>query len=148
MKLPIALSALTAILIAVPAAAGPEAFKTGPLIEGHGENAAVPAAAPLPADAHFRIAFDVAEKAEDGKANRRINSAARFLNMHVAAGTPAENLQIAIVVHGPAVGDLLNDEAFGGVNPSAGLISALIDHGVSIEMCGQTAAYRDISQED
>jgi len=138
---------LAATLIATPAIAGPEDFSTGPLIEGHGEHAAVPGATELPIDAHFRVAFDIAEKAEEGQANRRINSAARFLNMHVAVGVPRENLQVAIVVHGPAAGDLLNAEAFGGDNPSAGLVAELIGNGVSIELCGQTAAYRGIDEE-
>ena len=44
--------------------------------------------------------------------------------------------------------DLVTDERYGAQNANAGLIAALIDAGVRIELCGQTAAFRDITQED
>jgi intracellular sulfur oxidation DsrE/DsrF family protein len=51
-------------------------------------------------------------------------------------------------VHGGAYRDLLNAESYGGDNPNAPLIEQLIAHGVTIELCGQTAAYRDVSEDD
>lgn len=134
---------------AVPVAqAAPGPFTTGPVIADYGEVADVPEAAAIAEGTIFRVAFDVAEAAEAGKTNRYINSAARFINMNARAGVPLENIRVAIVIHGPASGDLLNDEAFGGPNPNAGLIAALIETGVTIELCGQTAAYRGIEAGD
>jgi len=129
------------------AVAGPDDFKTGPLIEAYGGVAEI-ADARLDAETRFKIAYDVAKAADTGEINRRLETAARFLNMHAAAGVPSENMQIAIVVHGGASKDLVTDARYGGENANAGLISALIDAGVSIELCGQTAAYYDITQED
>ncbi|QOW23003.1 DsrE family protein [Novilysobacter avium] len=96
----------------------------------------------------FQVAFDVATAAEPEKLNRQLESAARFINMHVAAGVPKENLKLAMVVHGGAAIDLTSDAKFGSVNPNAGLIAALQEAGVSIQLCGQTAVARDIRADD
>ena len=68
--------------------------------------------------------------------------------MNARAGVAPEDMRVAIVIHGPASGGLLNDAAFGGPNPNAGLIAALIEAGVTIELCGQTAAHRGIEADD
>ena len=142
------LCALLGLFLAPCAWAGPQDFAAGPAIKSHGRVAAVPSAPPLDADMRFRVAFDVAAAADPGQPNRQLDSAARFINMHVAAGVARENIGLAIVVHGAAAMDLTSDEKFGGENPSAGLIAALIDSGVTIQLCGQTAAFRDIRAED
>lgn len=139
--------ALLTLAACGPASAGAENFSTGPAIEDYGAVADVPGIK-LGADTQFKIAFDVAAPAEEGKANRRLESAARFINMHAAAGVPVENMDLAIVVHGPAAMDLTKDARFGGENATAGLVAALLEAGVSITLCGQTAAYRDIDESD
>jgi intracellular sulfur oxidation DsrE/DsrF family protein len=128
--------------------AGAEAFHEGPLIEGYGKIAEVPGASAVPKDATFRVAWDVAEAAEPGALNRRFDTVARFMNMHVAAGVPAERLQLALVVHGGAHRDLLRDAAYGGENPNGALIAQLVEHGVRVTLCGQTAAYYDVTASD
>ena len=127
--------------------AGPEDFKKGPVFENYGAVAFVPGVE-FDASTQFKVAFDVASAAEEGEINRRLESAARFINMHVAAGMPLENINLAVVVHGPAAMDLVTDDRYGSENANAGLIAALIDAGVSIQLCGQTAAYRDIAKSD
>lgn len=128
--------------------AGPADFSPGPLIAEYGGVARVEGADPLPADAAFRVVFDVSEAAEPGALSRRLESAARFLNMHAAAGVPEENINVAIVVHGGASRDLRREPQAGEDNANAPLIAALIAHGVKIYLCGQTAAYYDIEPED
>ena len=91
--------------------AGSQDFKPGKLVSGHGLIAPVPEAVPIPDGASFKVAFDLAKFAGEGSVNRQINSAARFLNMHHAAGVPAENLQLALIVHGGAHRDFLTVEA-------------------------------------
>lgn len=136
---------ISAALLATAAMAEPEQrFSPGPIITEYGPTAIVADAAPLPKDVAFKVAFDVAEVAEEGKANRRLESAARFLNLHARAGVPAENMSLAIVVHGGASADLVA----GDTNTSQALIEALLESGVRIELCGQTAAYRGISKAD
>lgn len=138
-----------ALALTTPLAyAGPEDFHNGTLIPDFGKIATVPDAIAIPEGTEFKIAFDIAQAAEPGKINRRIVSAARLLNMHAEAGLPPEATSIAIVVHGGASKDLVTNTSYGGENASADLIAALIDAGVRIELCGQSAAYHGISKAD
>ncbi len=136
------------LAMAMPLHAGPDDFSAGPLIAVFGKTAEVPDAAKLPQSTRFKHAFDVAEVGPTDAPNRHFDSAARFLNMHARAGIPAEAMQLAIVVHGPAAMDLVSAERLGRDNPNAALIAALIEAGVSISLCSQTAAYRDIKARD
>lgn len=142
------LRALIAItLLALPVAHATEgAFTKGPLIAEFGEVARVEAAEPLPANASFKVAFNINQAADEaGRLNRRLDSAARFLNMHAAAGVPAENIHVAIVVHGPAVRDLTRADAG---EQNAALVAALQERGARIYVCGQTAASMDIEASE
>jgi len=139
---------LLLLVFAPLAIAGEEDFHAGTLIEDFGQIATVKDAQPLPANTRLMVAFDVAKEAAEGEANRSLNSAARFLNMHVEAGVPANQLSVAIVVHGGASKDLLNADKLGHENPNAALITALLEAGTSITLCGQTAAYYDIEAAD
>ena len=128
----------------MPAFAGPEGFKTGPAIEAYGPTAPVPDAERLAEDTVLKVAFDTSVAAEPGKLNKTLESAARFLNMHESIGIPAENISLAVVVHGGAAADLLAEEG----NANAPLIAALAEHRVRIILCGQTAAYRGFTRDD
>lgn len=138
------IAALLSLGLAATAHAGPEDFHPGTAIPDFGKIADVASADAIPADTVFKVAFDVAKAADEGQTNRNFDSAARFINMHVAAGVPLDQIHVAIVVHGPAASDLTDRED----NASAALIAALIDSGASITLCGQTAAYRDIAASD
>lgn len=123
-------------------------FKTGPLITDYGPVVVVEGADPLPAGTGFSVAFDVTARGAEGALNRKFESAARFLNMHAAVGVDPENMRLAVVVHGPAVLDLTGDDRFGGTNPSEQLISILQKHGVRFIVCGQSAAFQNVSKDD
>lgn len=125
------------------AIAGPEKFVPGAHIEGFGPYAPVADPAITPGS-EFKIAYDVASAAEAGQINRGLESAARFLNMVTAAGVPAENLKVAIIVHGAAAADLQRRYTDGTPNPNAGLVEALVAKGVTVQLCGQTAVMRDV----
>ena len=138
-----------AAAIATPhALAGPEAFHPGKLIPEYGMIADVPDAAPMPPETTFKLAIDVTDGGKDGEINGRFNTAASFLNLQHAAGIAAENVDIALVVHGTAYRDLLTDAAYGGENPNAELIKILQSHGVQFYYCGQAAAGRDVAAKD
>lgn len=144
------------MLIAVPAAAAAAprpGFHAGPVFSGFGDIASVDSDLAIPSSSVFKVAFDVSAKATPGEINRTIDAAARFINMHVAAGVPVANIKVAIVVHGPASGDLLKSEAYaarnkGAVNGSAAPISALAAHGVDVWLCGQSAVASSIDKAD
>ncbi|MEP2101803.1 MAG: DsrE family protein [Parasphingorhabdus sp.] len=144
---------LSVLTLNNPANAQLEGFKTGPVFDEFGPTASVQTDIPIAATTQFRIAFDVAKKADAGKLNRTIESAARFINMHVAAGIPAENIKLAIVVHGGASLDLTKQQLYGTrndgtANGSAKAIDTLQKHGVEFRLCGQSAAAHKITNAD
>lgn len=146
--------ALSAVL-AAPAAAqtGMAAFKPGPVIADYGPHAPVEADMQIPEGTVFKVAFDVAKPAEDGKLNRTLESAARFLNMNAAAGVPEKDIHIAVVVHGKAGFDMFSNAGWGKLhdgaeNPNQKLLRALLDHGVRVIVCGQSAAALGMHKED
>ncbi|UAB78158.1 DsrE family protein [Erythrobacter sp. SCSIO 43205] len=140
--------ALTALgLAAAPLSAqSPDlsAFKPGPVFAEFGEHAPVEGMNPLPEGASFAIAYDVAQQAEDGILNRRLATPARFYNMHVAAGVPAENISLVVVIHGRAVFDLVTDDAREArdmaPNASDSMVKAMLAEGIRFVICGQSAA--------
>ena len=136
---------MAALALATPLAAQDmSAFKPGPVFKDFGPHAPIEGIGKAPADAEFAVAFDVSEPAKDGARNRGIESAARFINMHVAHGVPEDNIRIAVVVHGKAVMDLLAKPD----NTSADMVQVMLDHGVRFIVCGQSAAAYGVTQED
>ncbi len=137
----------TAILAGATSAsalAGPGSFGPGPVIPGYGPIAPVEGALAIPDGTVFRISFDTSTGAQDDGLNSTLTSAARFINMHAAAGVPVEDIHVAIVIHGGAIHDVSTDRA--GAN--ADLVAALVEHGVQIMVCGQSAAWYDVAADD
>ena len=132
-------------LIAPPLLADPV---TGPVVENFGPTWSVPEGSfNLESDQVYRVVMDVARAPEDENSpSRAIESAARFLNLHARNGIRPDQLQLAVVLHGPAAAAALDDAGhqrlFGTANASKALIQALDAAGVTIYLCGQTAAYR------
>ncbi len=133
--------------------AGVQGEYIGPVIQSGG--AVFPVPDPdfeTPLDQTFRVAFEVALAADSpDQVNPGLNTVARFLNMHTQAGVPREQLHAAVVVHGPAGKDLLQDGAYrarvGVGNPNLALLGELAGAGVRIILCGQTAASRGLPRE-
>ena len=135
--------------------AAPAATATpGPVVTDFGAVYDVPAAADLGRRTKgFKAIFDVAASPEDPAAlNRRIETAARFLNMHARAGYSRHRNRAVIVLHGAAAKDALSDAAYqerhGTDNPNSALLAALREAGVEIYLCGQSAAYNGYAPED
>lgn len=126
----------------------------GPVVPSYGPVMAPPPGSyNLDPDAHYKVSMDVMNVAEfPGDKNRHLESAARFLNMHARNGIPADNIEFAIIVHGPAARDLLTDEAYEAryneENPNTGLLKELNAAGVAIYLCSQTAAFRGMAPEE
>lgn len=101
----------------------------------------------------LKVVFDIGRTFGDStKVNSLFNTAARFLNIHVNAQVPVEHLKVAMVIHGAAAYDILNDiqykTKYGINNPNTTLIKRLSEKGVQVILCGQTAAYRNIDKQD
>lgn len=123
-------------------------FSKGPVIKNYGGVAEVKQTHPLSGKEQFKVAYDVADQGGEGKTNRRFESLARFLNMQARAGVRPEQVKLALVVHGKAGFDLLDNnhyrKKFGSDNPNAELLAALQKQGVRVILCGQSAAYNEI----
>ena len=132
--------------------AGIEAFSKGPVFKDFGENAPIEGGLENAKEQHFKVAFDIAKAAEGEAPNRSINSVARFINMHARAGVPVEQIKVVVIVHGPVSTEMLSATAyqkrFNKPNPSLALLQALIEHGVEIVLCGQSAAFNDVAAAD
>lgn len=128
--------------------------QTGPVIESYGPVYDVPAGSwNLKQDTHYKVSMDVSATADfSGDLNRRLESAARFMNLHARNGIDPKNIEFAIVVHGSAGKDLLRDAAyearFDEPNPNTAMLAALHEAGVKIYLCGQTAAHRGFATQD
>ena len=127
---------------------------TGPLIEQFGPvyDVGRPDFA-TPTDLVYRAVFDVGPSPDAvDQVNPRIESLARFLNMHARAGVKPEQMKLALVVHGAAGKDMLSSAAyksrFGVENPNAPLLAALRAQGVRVLLCGQTAAHKGFAREE
>lgn len=127
-------------------------FKDGPLIIGFGKHAPV-STHTVAKDAVFKVAFDVGSTNDKkDEVNRKFNSLARFINMHVAAGVKPDNIQLALVVHGKATLDLLDHQSYQKSytydNPNKPLLNALMSNNVRVILCGQSAAAYDVKNDE
>ena len=133
-------------------ASAAESFNKGPVFKDYGPNVVIPGGLADPASQHFKVVFDAAEQNADGGLNNSFNGIARFINMHVRAGVPVENIQVALVVHGKAGFDLMHNDAYSDKfvedNASAELVTQLLNANVSIHLCGQSATFLGIAADD
>lgn len=149
-------SALCMLILASPLAAQqlPESFSTGPAIPNHGP------VAPQPDDAFnlvrgesYRVVFDATFGARgEHVLNRRLESVARFVNLHARAGIDPADVEIEVVTHGGTTFDMLSREAYrersGVDHPNADLLEALLAFGVTVYLCGQSASAHGIEAEE
>ncbi len=146
---------LTAALsgFALSAQAGESNFHAGPVFSDFGKIATVQTDIPISKRAKLKVLFDSSKPADVGTVNRNLNTVARFINMHVEAGVPEKNIKTAIVFHGKGSFDLTKNSYYstkydGAENENIAIVKALTEQGVRIILCGQTAAYYDITKAD
>ena len=144
---------LPLLLLATPVAAQDVDWQLGPVFDSFGPHVAVEGVDAFAPDTQFSVAFDVAKAAEEGARNRGMESAARFINMHVAKGVAPDNIRAAVVVHGPAVFDLLSAAGWEAheredANGSSAMVREMLDHGVRFIVCGQSAAAHGVAKAD
>jgi intracellular sulfur oxidation DsrE/DsrF family protein len=131
----------------------PPERSTGPVIQNFGGVYPVPNPDfETDTDATYRVAFEVAQPAESpDEVNAQINTLARFLNMHAQAGVDPADMHLALVVHGPAGKDMLDNatyrQRYGVDNPNLPLLEELDAAGVQVILCGQTAMSRNLPRD-
>ncbi|MEP4052564.1 MAG: DsrE family protein [Litorimonas sp.] len=146
---------LPVTLLLIPAAAQAEnaKFGTGPVITEFGQTAPVQTDFKIPKRAKFKVVFDTTAATEPGEINKSLNTAARFLNMHAKAGVAEKDMKLAVVFHSKGSFDLTSSDFYGSKydgaeNANAAIIKALTEKNVRVILCGQTAAYYGIKNDD
>ncbi len=112
-----------------------------PIIPQHGGVVPRPKAVEQPR-AGAKVIFDATADAKPAEINKGLERAARLLNLYGAAGYKAQDVKIAIVLHGEATKSILNDEAYKTRfqeehNPNLPLVRELQKAGVELLVCGQ-----------
>lgn len=110
------------------------------------------AAAPLNPEHSYKVLFDVSQGAKNpGELVPGLVRAGRFINLASLAKVPSENVNIAIVIHGPATHSVLKEsifrERFEKENQNLKLLSELREAGVEIFVCGQALAHLDLKRQ-
>jgi intracellular sulfur oxidation DsrE/DsrF family protein len=141
----------TFAVLCQPALAQPT---TGPVIDGYGaafviDNADVP----LIENHEYRVVFEVTGYDQSpGGVNRNLDRVARFLNLHAKNGVDPKNMHLAVVVHGAALVNALNDDAYRTrleiANPNLELAEKLAAAGVEFYVCGQSMGMRGFDKSE
>ena len=144
---------LAVLLIPAAAQAQESKFQPGTVLSEFGKIAPVQTDFKIPRGTKFKVLYDIVDGAEPGALNRKLNTPARFLNMHAAAGVPEKNMKLAVVIHGKASLDVASAKAYGAAyegaeNGNVEIIKALIEQGVRVILCGQSAAYYGVGHAD
>ena len=138
---------LIAVLLAAPAAA-----TDGPVFKGFGTHTPVEHNVAIPKGMALRHVYDVT-KAASGKLNPGFETAARFINSHVANGVSERDVAVAVVVHGPAIAELTKPEVYtarnpGTTNASEAMVKEMLAKGVRFLVCGQAANAMGVKKAD
>jgi len=126
----------------------------GPVIDGYGLTYPIEYRdIALLEDFKYKVVFDAANYSDDVAAlNARLVSVARFLNMHARNGVPRENMRLAVVLHGAALKNALNNAAYKArydtSNPNLELVMALHRAGVEFYVCGQSMAFGSVEKSE
>jgi len=130
-------------------------FEPGNVIPEFGKTIAVPQAEfHTDTNAVYKVVFDVDRNFDPAEVNKLVETAARFLNMHEKAGVDPDKMHLALVFHGSATKDILNDQAYSKAypetmgNPNTTLFDSLAEAGVQLILCGQSAGAQNIEKKN
>ncbi|MEO7119740.1 MAG: DsrE family protein [Ginsengibacter sp.] len=86
------------------------------------------------------------------KLNPGLVEIARVLNLHVASGIPISHIHPVIIVHGPSLFSIRNNDVFQAKfkkdNPNSKLIEDLMKNGARFIACGQAMNFLDVKKSD
>lgn len=128
--------------IPVAEAADPASPTITPVIAEYGAVVPLPEAAAQPR-AGSKICVDLTAGGDRERLNPAIEKLARYVNLYAGAGKSPAAVEIAVVIHGEATLDVLDDAAYAtafGVkgNPNLKCLRQLKQAGVRFLVCGQS----------
>lgn len=134
-------------LPAKPADRSADLSFSNPVISKYGKVVSLPDATQQPRP-NSRIVVDVIRGGDPTKLNGAIEKVCRYVNIYGGAGREAQQVSIAVVLHGDATLTVLNDGAYEqkfGVarNPNLSCLQELRKANVTIYVCGQSLVGKD-----
>lgn len=139
---------LTLILFLLVATISVDAQKAAnPIIQNFGTIYEITDAVNPDENIEYKIVVDLKTLQRDKESiNPGLNNVARMINLHGLGGVKAENLKVAVAIHGGATDVILNNEAYQKKyeldNPNLKLIDELKEAGVELYVCGQSLLAR------
>jgi intracellular sulfur oxidation DsrE/DsrF family protein len=127
--------------------------QAGPVINAGGKHAPVPNMTfAVPKDLEYKVVWDIeVGPAKLGELNDEYNVPARFVNQGAALGFPAARVKAAVVIHGAAGEEMLDNAEYkarkGVDNPNITLLTEMSKAGIRIILCGQTVDSRKLPRE-
>lgn len=93
----------------------------------------------------FRVVYDIKDDVWEAGIGKGLYYVRGLLEAYKNQGVPAKNLKISVVLHGATAYWLLNEDAYRqykhdefDFNPHDRVLSELLAHGVSVEVCNLT----------
>jgi intracellular sulfur oxidation DsrE/DsrF family protein len=133
-----------------------KATMTYPVIKGSEKSGVFPVTEytePTDVTMEYKLLFDLTEFNPDSvktESNIGLNEIAHKINLHVAAGIPLKNIHIVIIIHGPALKAITNNEYYQAHfkmdNPSIKLVNDIAAAGAKFIACGQAMAFQGIEK--
>ncbi len=124
-----------------------------PIIENFGTIYEIENAVNPDSKIEYKIVIDLKTLQRDKESvNSGLNNVARMMNLHGLGGVEAENLKVAVAIHGGATDLIMSNEAYQKKyeldNPNLQLIDELKDAGVELYVCGQSLLARNYDQSE
>lgn len=143
---------IAAGLLAISFANAGAQQQPGPVINAGGKHAPVPNMTFEIPRLTYKVVWDIeVGPARLGDLNDEYNVPARFVNQGAAMGLKRENVQAAVVIHGAAGEEMLENAEYkarkGVDNPNIALLSEMSRAGVRIILCGQTVDSRKMPRD-
>ena len=144
------------LVMATPTAAQNtrEDLHTGPVIEEFGQHVDLPDAGFVTrTDSVYKVAMEIHQPlTAPERPHPRLDVAARLVNMLAHAGTPRENVQVAVVLHGGGTRAALTNEGYRERydmdNPNIPLLEALVEAGVEVYLCEQSRTRSGVQADE
>jgi intracellular sulfur oxidation DsrE/DsrF family protein len=96
--------------------------------------------------------FPVRDSVSAKEVNGGLAEVGRIMNLHIASGIPKNKLDIVVVVHGPAIFSLYNNQnyhkKYGIDNPNIAMMDELVKNGVRFIACGQAMNFLEVKKEE
>lgn len=124
-----------------------------PAIQGYGGVNEVPFETIKPdPNKKYQFVIEFSNRIEDKKkVSDDLDYAARMYNLHIYAGVPKENIELAFVVYSGSTPMVLSNEEYkkrtGMENPNSELLDEFLKHGVRVIVCGQSMMKQGLTPE-